>query len=159
MLLFVATPTPLFAPDQASFGTFCIIKLDQPMPRLCRYVPEKHVRGRKRRRSLLENENHGGNAKTDDADRQWLLQPLENRKPKSGDGTGTIANDAESLEELREEIQPTMSERNCTICLQYKSMLHLDFLASKEMVVVEQPWVQVVDKLPDAMQRRVYGVH
>jgi hypothetical protein len=36
-------------------------------------------------------------------------------------------------------------------------MLYMDFAASNEMVVVEQPWLNVVATFPDALQRRVYG--
>lgn len=47
--------------------------------------------------------------------------------------------------------------RNCTVCLNYNSMMHLDFLAPNEMVVVEQPWLRVIATFPEALQRRVYG--
>jgi hypothetical protein len=47
--------------------------------------------------------------------------------------------------------------RNCTVCLHYNSMLHLDFLGANEMIVVEQPWLRVISTFPEALQRRVYG--
>ena len=43
------------------------------------------------------------------------------------------------------------------ICLRYNSMLHLDFVAEREMIVVEQPWLNVVANFPEALQRRIYG--
>ena len=46
---------------------------------------------------------------------------------------------------------------NFTICLRYSGMLFMDFIAENEMVVVEQPWMDVVNALPDALARRVYG--
>ena len=46
---------------------------------------------------------------------------------------------------------------NFTICLRYSGMLFMDFIAENEMVVVEQPWINVVNALPDAITRRVYG--
>jgi U3 small nucleolar RNA-associated protein 4 len=48
-------------------------------------------------------------------------------------------------------------EATCTVCLRYNGMLYMDFVASNEMVVVEQPWLSVVATFPDALQRRVYG--
>jgi len=48
---------------------------------------------------------------------------------------------------------------NCIVCLHYNSMLYMDFLGPNEMMVVEQPWLQVVASFPEAVQRRVYGVH
>eukprot|EP00980_Cylindrotheca_fusiformis_P013737 scaffold3533_cov97-Cylindrotheca_fusiformis.AAC.1 len=51
------------------------------------------------------------------------------------------------------------NSRNCIIGLHYNSMLYMNFLGPKEMVVVEQPWLQVVATFPEAVQRRVYGVH
>jgi len=52
----------------------------------------------------------------------------------------------------KEEVQTT-----CTMCLRYNSMLYMDFVADNEMVVVEQPWLNVVATFPDALQRKVYG--
>ena len=45
----------------------------------------------------------------------------------------------------------------CTICLNYNSMLFMNFVADHEMVVVEQPWLNVVATFPGALQRKVYG--
>mmetsp|Transcript_22457 Transcript_22457/g.33076 ORF Transcript_22457/g.33076 Transcript_22457/m.33076 type:complete len:105 (-) Transcript_22457:416-730(-) len=46
---------------------------------------------------------------------------------------------------------------NMTICLRYGGMLFLDFVGANEMVVVEQPWLSVVNSLPDALERKLYG--
>lgn len=46
---------------------------------------------------------------------------------------------------------------NCTICSRYNGMLYMDFIDGGELVVVEQPWVDVVATLPDALHRKVYG--
>lgn len=57
------------------------------------------------------------------------------------------------------EVKPYQGSRNCTVCLQYNGMLYLDFVGQNEMVVVEQPWLEVVETLPEALQRRVYGLN
>lgn len=46
---------------------------------------------------------------------------------------------------------------NFTICLRYGNMLFMDFIADNEMIVVEQPWMDIVNALPDNVERRVYG--
>eukprot|EP00580_Thalassiosira_gravida_P009203 CAMPEP_0201635102 /NCGR_PEP_ID=MMETSP0493-20130528/7772_1 /ASSEMBLY_ACC=CAM_ASM_000838 /TAXON_ID=420259 /ORGANISM="Thalassiosira gravida, Strain GMp14c1" /LENGTH=188 /DNA_ID=CAMNT_0048107029 /DNA_START=197 /DNA_END=763 /DNA_ORIENTATION=+ len=46
---------------------------------------------------------------------------------------------------------------NFTICLRYSEILFQDFIAENEMVVVEQPWMSILEELPDALARRVYG--
>jgi U3 small nucleolar RNA-associated protein 4 len=51
----------------------------------------------------------------------------------------------------------TEDSKNCTICLRYNSMLHMDFIANNEMLVVEQPWLDVVATFPAALERKVYG--
>ena len=53
--------------------------------------------------------------------------------------------------------QPAGKSSTCTMCLTYNSMLFMDFVDDNEMVVVEQPWLNVVATFPDALQRRVYG--
>lgn len=48
---------------------------------------------------------------------------------------------------------------NFTLCLRYSGVLFLDFCGEDEMVVVERPWRNVVADLPEALERRVYGVN
>jgi hypothetical protein len=60
----------------------------------------------------------------------------------NSEGPGTIAAEEES---------------SCTLCFRYNSMLYMDCIEDNEMVIVEQPWLNVVSTFPDALQRRVYG--
>lgn len=46
---------------------------------------------------------------------------------------------------------------SCTMCLLYNGMLNLAFIENSEMVVVEQPWLDIVASFPDPLQRHVYG--
>eukprot|EP00977_Amphora_coffeiformis_P003458 scaffold638_cov168-Amphora_coffeaeformis.AAC.40 len=55
---------------------------------------------------------------------------------------------------LREESE---SGSTAKICYQYNSMVYLGFLSDAEMVVVEEPWINVWNTLPAALSRRVYG--
>lgn len=46
---------------------------------------------------------------------------------------------------------------NCAICMRYNSMLYTDFISEEEMVVVEQPWLNVFATLPGALERKMFG--
>jgi hypothetical protein len=46
---------------------------------------------------------------------------------------------------------------SCTMCLLYNGMLNVAFIKANEMVVVEQPWLDIVASFPDPLQRHVYG--
>lgn len=46
---------------------------------------------------------------------------------------------------------------NFTICLRHSEILFQDFIAENEMVIVEEPWMSILEELPDALARRVYG--
>ena len=48
-------------------------------------------------------------------------------------------------------------ESLCTLCLRYNSMLGMDFVSENEMVIVEQPWLNVVATFPEALQRKLYA--
>ena len=47
--------------------------------------------------------------------------------------------------------------KNFTVCLQYGEIQFQDYIAEDEMVVVEQPWMSILEDLPDALERRAYG--
>ena len=51
--------------------------------------------------------------------------------------------------------QPDDAE--ATICLRYNSVLHMDFVADNEMVIVEQPWLSVIETFPAALERKMFG--
>lgn len=70
---------------------------------------------------------------------------------------GTKRKRSQSVTEHRDGDQPSGKSSTCTMCLRYNSMLFMDFVADHELVVVEQPWLNVVATFPDALHRRVYG--
>lgn len=43
------------------------------------------------------------------------------------------------------------------ICLRYNSVLHMDFIAENELVIVEQPWLSVIETFPAALERKIFG--
>jgi U3 small nucleolar RNA-associated protein 4 len=56
-----------------------------------------------------------------------------------------------------DEIIKSETSSSCAMCLRYNSMLFMNCVRENEMVVVEQPWLNVVATLPGALQRKVYG--
>lgn len=50
-----------------------------------------------------------------------------------------------------------VEKTTCTMCLRYNSMLCLDSVGGNELLVVEQPWLNVVATFPEALQRKVYA--
>lgn len=121
------------------------------VPRFCRTVPDKHIRKRQYR------------TPTADDDDPWLKPRVS--KPVSDDDENDKstkeANEDSSRKRKHDDVeQPTSrGSRNCSICLQYNGMLYLNFVGQREMVVVEQPWLEVVETFPDAIQRRIYGTN
>jgi hypothetical protein len=112
-----------------------VLNLDGELPKHCRVVPETHVRSR-RKRTREEEESSLTQGKTN----------------------GTIFISSEQKNQNRpHHFNTDPNARNCTVCLNYNSMLHLDFLDGDEMLVVEQPWLRVIATFPEALQRRVYG--
>ena len=125
---------PTLLPIKGAHGFFCIVDLDQPVPEHCNIFPPNHVRARR----FVPRKSKSGNASGDE-----VATPRGERKRKRS------MSNAEAPQ--REQ------SGNFTICLRYSSMIFMDFVAENEMVVVEQPWMNVVSALPDALERKVYG--
>jgi len=47
--------------------------------------------------------------------------------------------------------------RNFSVLKTHRSIVHLSLLNSHEMVVVENPWVRILENLPDTLARKRYG--
>jgi len=110
-----------------SHGYFCVVDLDQPVPERSSMFPPDHLRA-KGLQQLLE-EDHG-----------MACPPPPKKKTKSNSSkSGDTGN------------------TNFTICLRYCEILFQDFVGENEMVIVEEPWMSILEELPDALERRVYG--
>lgn len=153
----------------ASFGTFCIIDLNETMPRRCRTVPRRPAwKNRRKFKPIVHND--GG----DDNDDHWLEPRVNTVVEDEYSHNDPDADDDEATETNHTLASPTKSSsniipisqaipdeelvsRNCTICSHYKNMLYLDFLGPKEVIIVEQPWSEIAETFPAALQRRIYG--
>lgn len=48
-------------------------------------------------------------------------------------------------------------ESESVICLRYNSILHMDFVGENEMVIVEQPWLNVIATFPAPLERKIFA--
>ncbi|OEU23374.1 hypothetical protein FRACYDRAFT_267514 [Fragilariopsis cylindrus CCMP1102] len=162
----------------ASFGTFCVIDLNKSMPRDCRIVPKRRKRRNRRKYQAIVHEDDDEDDEDDNEKELWLeprvIKVVEDEyshcdadgddndtqmkqvAKKSSSSVKTTAANTQSIipNEVSDE---EITTRNCTIVSHYKNMLYTEFLGPKEMVVVEQPWLDVAETFPAALQRRIYG--
>jgi U3 small nucleolar RNA-associated protein 4 len=54
-------------------------------------------------------------------------------------------------------IQGEKRRNNFTLCLKYSGILFMDFIDEDELLIVEQPWMDILNALPDVLQRKRYG--
>uniref|UniRef100_A0A7S0C7J7 Uncharacterized protein n=1 Tax=Proboscia inermis TaxID=420281 RepID=A0A7S0C7J7_9STRA len=137
----------------ASHANFVAIDLDQPVPKVAPTIPVRHLRAGKRQR---------GDNPTPDT--------KQNPQPHYVPGPYSHHNKSRWIQKLKargvtpelyteaNENADTAPNKNFTICYHYNHVLHLDLVRPNEMVVVEQPWLDVLHSLPDALARNVYGV-
>ena len=153
---------------QASFGTFCVIDLSTRLPRRCRTVPKRPVwKNRRKYKPIVHDDDD--NEDDDDNDDHWLEprvtkvvedEYLHNDPDADDDDDTTVTKQPSTLKVIpvpHEIPDEELVARSCTICSHYKNMLYADFLGPKEMLVVEQPWLEVAETFPAALQRRIYG--
>ena len=144
---------------QASFGTFCVIDLTKPMPRRCRTVPKRPVWKNKKRRkhkAIVHDNDDDEDNDDNDNDDHWLVPRVT--KVVEDEYDDDDATKTKSLVKVPHKIHDQeLAARSCTICSHYKNILYTNFLGPKEMVVIEQPWVDIAETLPAALQRKIYG--
>ncbi|VEU40989.1 unnamed protein product [Pseudo-nitzschia multistriata] len=158
-----------------SFGTFCVIDLTKPMPQRCRTVPKRPVwRTRKKYKAVVhdDGEDHDN---VEDNDDHWLdsrvtkvvedeyshndldAEDDDATEAKNSQASASRSSDTKSIKVPNEIHDEELAARSCTICSHYKNILYANFLGAKEMIVVEQPWLDIVETFPAALQRKIYG--
>jgi len=143
----------------ASFGTFCVIDFSKPIPRQCRYVPRRRAwKNRRKYKPIVhevEDDPDDNTAEVEDEEKKIWLESRVSKPAEDEYSTELMSNTATPNAVSDEEI--AADRRSCTVCSHYKNMLYTEFLGPKEMIVVEQPWLDVVETFPAALQRRIYG--
>lgn len=117
---------------QGTHGFFTVVDLDLGLPEGgVKLFPPQHIRNEKQ------------NKRTRSTSVSSTLEVSENDK---------------SLQQANndDEDEPP-SSKNYTICLKYNDIMYMDFIQKDEMLVIEQPWLSVLDTLPNALERQVYG--
>jgi hypothetical protein len=51
----------------------------------------------------------------------------------------------------------TKRKQNFTLCLKYSGIIFMEFLDDDELLLVEQPWLAILNALPDVLECRRYG--
>lgn len=149
-----------------SFGSFCIIDLNKPMPRHCRAVPKRPVcKNRRKCKPIVHDDS-------DDDEDHWLEPRVttvvedeyssdddeDDASEETNHARTLLSNSSSNKTTVSQEITDAeTSSQNCTICSHYKDMLYTDFLGPREMIIVEQPWSKIAETFPAALQRRIYG--
>lgn len=144
---------------KASFGTFCVIDFSKPIPRQCRYVPRRRAwKNRRKYKPIVhevEDDPDDNTAEVEDEEKKIWLESRVSKPAEDEYSTELMSNTATPNAVSDEDI--AADRRSCTVCSHYKNMLYTEFLGPKEMIVVEQPWLDVVETFPAALQRRIYG--
>jgi hypothetical protein len=109
---------------------FCAIDLTRPVPKHAKPFPPDHFKAR-----------------------NWSKRNLQNRQRSN-----SLSEKGSSEVEInKDDVIQEDTIRNFTICLRYAGIIFQDFIGKNEMLVLEQPWMSVVDTLPDALERQRYG--
>jgi len=119
------------APNKFLMGAedwFCSIDLDSPIPPVATPYPSKHL-----------------------AAKGFGTRNSSAKSKKSG----TLSK--ESKDATNEHNGQTKTSENFTICLKYSNMIFMKFLDDNELVIVEQPWNDIVNSLTDALEYKRYG--
>jgi U3 small nucleolar RNA-associated protein 4 len=87
----------------------------------------------------------------------WKKSYKQDRKRSNSITEMSKSSDSFDAKEIEKNLKKDEANRNFTICLRYSGIIFQDFLDENEMVVVEQPWLSIVDTLPDALERQRYG--
>ena len=145
------------------------------MPQRCRTVPKRPVwRTRKKYKAVVhdDGEDHDN---VEDNDDHWLdsrvtkvvedeyshndldAEDDDATEAKNSQASASRSSDTKSIKVPNEIHDEELAARSCTICSHYKNILYANFLGAKEMIVVEQPWLDIVETFPAALQRKIYG--
>jgi len=79
------------------------------------------------------------------------------KRKRAVEHAATGASDKTAMVVVDDQDNTADRSRICTLCLRYNSMLYMDCVADNEMVIVEQPWLDVVATFPEPLLRKVYG--
>ena len=103
----------------------------------------------------MEDDLDDNTAEVEDEEKKIWLESRVSKPAEDEYSTELMSNTATPNAVSDEDI--AADRRSCTVCSHYKNMLYTEFLGPKEMIVVEQPWLDVVETFPAALQRRIYG--
>ncbi len=118
--------------SQGGPAWFCSIDLDSPVPNKSKPYPPDHFKAK-----------------------HW--ERMTKKKRPRSNSVAIEESQSDNKQNRRQGERGECHSTNFTICLRYSGMIFLDFLDNNELVVVEQPWLGIVNSLPNALERQRYG--
>ncbi|KAJ3375575.1 hypothetical protein HDU92_000708, partial [Lobulomyces angularis] len=88
-------------------------------------------------------------------------EELEFSKNKNNNKKETNFEEKKKLDQVEEEInnqeKVEVDDLNFKKIDRFQPLIHLDFLNEKELVVIERPFLKIMEKLPPGFYRHKYG--
>jgi hypothetical protein len=162
-----------------SHGFLCFVDLGAPVPTNARIHPAshlaakndvarrlRHIEQKKRHMKwaarLLEkkvherDENELKRLRSNSTGSEISLTEVTSLRERS-DSITSVNSDVRGLVDDEDDADEDDLNRNFAITLKYRPVIFADYLSSDEMVVVEEPWLKIMNKLPDPLFRQRYG--
>jgi len=142
---------------------FCYIDLDKPIPETkIQKIRTKTNKGEVPKEPPKEIETTNSskeqqNEKEQNSNTDETETPIEKLNEKTSKKTKRKSNEGKSdSDKTPKDKQKTPSNNNFKIINKYHPILSLDFMEG-ELVVIERPWVKVLQNLPATLFRHRYG--
>ena len=117
----------------------------------CNRIPKNQLKGRPRLTGVAFNPASPDNMTLFSSS---FICSVDMSKPASEEAK---AGEEKKRKRDKQSKMATLSQENFKIVDRYRPILHLDFLDSNSMVVVERPWLQVMESFPGVLHRPRYG--
>jgi len=169
-----------------SHGFLCFVDLGAPIPSNARIHPPshlaakndvarrlRHIEQKKRQMKMTVKMLEKKKAKDSDvvnevkrlrsnsigseASLTDLTSLRERSDSLNSEGPTDHASLVTSTSTVEEEEEVDDFNRNFAITLKYRPVIFADYLSHDEMVVVEEPWLKIMNKLPDPLFRQKFG--
>lgn len=139
-----------------SSGSMIYLDLDKPYSPRAKIVPENHPTGVRQREAV---------AKARRAKKRRKEREEDEKKKKGGDGRKRARSEADARPETDEDdddvdetlAAETGSDWNYCLQLKYTGILGVAGMGPNQVLVVQETWMKIVNRLPDVVYRSRYG--
>jgi len=128
-----ATPNMFLMAGQS---WFCGIDLDLPIPKKAQFHPPNHIKVKLLGENSFNDKRIVSKARNNfDLNESHLSKKSKSSKLNSS----------------------PVERNNFTLCLQYSGIIFMEFLDENELIIIQQPWLDIVNTLPDTLEWKRYG--